>query len=143
MWNARWSPDGRSIAYTGPDSDPKVDDLHVYVMNADGSGVRQVTHLPAAQGRAQVPDWSADGRRLALQASFVGGDHHRGELWVVDVASGDGRKIGAHDAAYVDECPAWFPDGRRLAFQSDRSGRMEVWTVGADGSAPKQLTGVR
>ena len=39
-----------------------------------------------------------------------------------------------------DEVPAWVPNGTRLAFQSDRTGRMEIWTMNADGSKPRQVT---
>lgn len=45
-----WSPDSQEIAFTS-DRDG---DVHVYVMNADGSGVRRVTF---AQGRNTDPDW--------------------------------------------------------------------------------------
>jgi Tol biopolymer transport system component len=134
-WNLRWSPDGRRIAYTGRDGEGT---LHVYVMNADGTGAHQLTHLPSDAGQAQVPAWSPDGRRLAFQTT----SHavHRGHLWIVDVASGAARQVTHHDELYVDEVPTWFADGKRLAFQSDRSGRMEVWTIDADGSEARQLT---
>jgi Tol biopolymer transport system component len=36
--------------------------------------------------------------------------------------------------------PARFPDGKRIAYQSNRSGRMEVWVMNADGSDARQLT---
>jgi Tol biopolymer transport system component len=37
---AKWSPDGKQIAFTGN----RDGDWEIYVMNADGTGVRQVTH---------------------------------------------------------------------------------------------------
>ncbi|HEX4543890.1 MAG TPA: winged helix-turn-helix domain-containing protein [Candidatus Acidoferrum sp.] len=32
------------------------------------------------------------------------------------------------------------PDGNKIAFMSDRSGRMEIWTMDRDGSSPEKLT---
>jgi hypothetical protein len=43
--------------------------LAVFVMNADGSERRQVTHIAPAEGSAQWPVWSSDGRQLAIQVS--------------------------------------------------------------------------
>jgi len=61
-------------------------------------------------------------------------------VWVIDAAGGQTRKLAAHTALYLDETPAWFPDSKRLAFQSDRSGRMEVWVMNADGTGARQIT---
>ena len=137
-WNNHWSPDGKRIAFTGR-NDPK-GELAAFVMNADGTGRRQLTHIPAEEGGAQWPVWSPDGRRLAVQVNSrtQKGSAH---IWVVDAATGDGRKLAAHDAAYLDETPSWFPDGKRIAFQSNRTGRMEVWVMNADGSGARQVTG--
>jgi Tol biopolymer transport system component len=132
-WNTRWSPDGKRIAFTGRDAQEV---LHVYVMGADGSGLRQVTHFAPSDGQAQVPAWSPNGRQLAVHA----GDRRLpGHIWIVDTATGTARKLNPHET-YLDEVPAWFPDGKRIAFQSNRSGTMEVWVMNADGSAQRQVT---
>ena len=39
--------------------------------------------------------------------------------------------------------PSFSPDARFVAFQSDRSGRLEVWVMGADGSAPGRSSDAR
>lgn len=39
-----------------------------------------------------------------------------------------------------DVQPNFSPDGRMFAFCSDRSGTVEIWIAGADGSSPRQLT---
>jgi TolB protein len=136
LWNVRWSPDERQIAYTG-ENEASPSNLAVWTMDADGHHARQVTRLPTEEGRAQVPAWSPDGRRLGFQASRR---DHVGHLWVLDLATGAARKLGPHTEAYVDETPSWFPDGKRLAFQSDRTGRMEVWVIDEDGSGARQVT---
>ena len=61
-------------------------------------------------------------------------------IWVIDVKSGAATKLNPHSTPYLDETPSWFPDGKRIAFQSDRSGRMEIWTMNADGSGAVQVT---
>lgn len=137
-WNAHWSPDGKRIAFTGREG-PK-SELAVFLMNADGSERRQVTRIPAAEGGAQWPVWSLDGRRLAIQVNNRQ-QKNSAYIWVVDVATGNARKLGAHAQAYLDETPAWFPNGKRIAFQSNRTGRMEVWVMNADGTKPRQVTG--
>jgi Tol biopolymer transport system component len=137
-WNNHWSPDGKRIAFTGR-NDPD-GEVAVFVMNADGTSRRQVTHLAPQEGGAQWPVWSPDGRRLAVQVNSrkEKGSAH---IWVVEVQTGEARKLAPHDRAYLDETPSWFPDGKRIAFQSNRTGRMEVWIMSADGSGPEQVTG--
>ena len=54
------SPDGRLIAYVGCDYSEHFDDLKLYVMNADGTGARQ---LGAPLDRPlHQPHWTVDGR---------------------------------------------------------------------------------
>lgn len=137
-WNSHWSPDGKQIAFTGR-NDPK-GELAIFIMNADGSDRRQLTNVPPEEGGAQWPEWSPDGRQLAIQVNSrkQKGSAH---IWIVDVATGAAHKLSAHTELYVDETPSWFPDGKRIAFQSNRTGRMEVWTMKKDGSDARQVTG--
>jgi len=134
-WNSRWSPDGREIAFTGRDAAGTLD---VCVINADGSGLRQLTRLPPSEGQAQVPSWSPDGRQIAFQTTPAKGKP--GYIWIADARTGVARKVTMHGLPYADEVPVWFPDGQRLAFQSNRTGRMEIWTIGANGGGLRQLT---
>ena len=53
-----WSPNGRRIAFLRGSSR-----YQLYVMNADGSGQRQLAPSTAAEFD---PDWSPDGRRIAF-----------------------------------------------------------------------------
>jgi len=136
-WNGAWSPDSKRIAYTYGDSSRR---LQVHVVGADGEADAPVTHTSAEDGSAQLPAWSADGKRLAVQVnnSSAGNAH----IWTVDLATGKTRKLAPHTEKFLDEIPSWFPDGQHLAFQSNRSGRTEVWVMDSDGMHLRQITGI-
>ena len=59
-----WSPDGRKIAFLASERNGNCATL--YVMNADGSGQRNLTRRPAAVGRRLRSAWSPDGRKIAF-----------------------------------------------------------------------------
>ena len=62
-WAPAWSPDGQSLAFARSTDGRR--SFHVYVMSADGSGVRQLTH-----GRFdESPAWSPDGRWIAYAST--------------------------------------------------------------------------
>jgi TolB protein len=136
-WIGWWSPDGKRMAYAL--SDP-AKGMHIYIMNADGSERRQLTRVAPEEGRAECPAWSPDGGRIAFQVGRSVNEARTAHIWIVDVATGEARKLAPHDNPYLDETPSWFPDGKHLAFQSDRSGRMELWVMNIDGSDPRQIT---
>jgi TolB protein len=135
-WTPAWSPDGKQVAFTRRDDNW----LNVWTMNADGSSPKQGSHVSHDEGQAQVPAWSPDGKRLAVQVNGGSKDKPTAHLWMIDLASGSARKLGAHDTAYMDETPSWFPDGQRIAFQSSRTGQMEVWVMDAEGSHEREVT---
>jgi TolB protein len=56
----------------------------------------------------------------------------------VDVSSGSLERLTK--SATNDVNPFYSPDGGRIAYQSDGSGRLEVWVMKSDGSAPVPLT---
>jgi TolB protein len=136
VWLGVWSPNARQIAYTVSAKTG----MSVWVMNADGSRPHQVTHLTPEEGRAQMPAWSPDSHHLAFQANAIL-PKGKSTLWLVDLRTTGAMEIAAHKATYLDETPSWFSDGRRLAFQSNRSGRMEIWTMNSDGTELMQVTG--
>lgn len=136
-WNTHWSPDGKRLAFTGRTN--PASELAIFVLNADGSRLRQITRIAPAEGGAQWPVWSPDGKQLAVQVNNRS-SKNSAYIWIADVATGEARKLGVHDKAYLDETPSWFPDGKRIAFQSDRTGRMEIWIMNVDGSGQVQVT---
>ena len=137
VWLGRWSPDGKRIAFTWRDRTEASD---LWVINADGTGRRQISHIPHTEGHVEWPAWSPDTRQFAIQVGRYSKQESAAHIWIVDAATGAARKLAAHDQPYLDETPSWFPDGKRIAFQSTRTGRTEIWIMNADGSAPRQVT---
>ena len=154
LWNGRkaslaWSPDGRKLAFLA-DGGPVVDDLgrggcgqycfQLYVLNRDGSGLRNLTSKLAA-GRgfgaslASDPVWSPDGRRIA----FVRLDRRLG-VYVVNVDGSGVRNLTPKPKGAAYAAPAWSPDGRKIAFASERDGNSEIYLMNADGSGQRSLT---
>ena len=123
-----WSPDGRKIAFV------RLNTRHgVYVINADGSAVRNLT--PKPRGAAySAPTWSPDGRKIAFSSERDGNS----EIYLMN-ANGSGQRNLTLDPAY-DGDPGWSPDGRKITFVSNRDGRFEVYVMKADGSGQRRLT---
>ena len=103
-------------------------------MNADGTGLRQVTTADGAS--FTFPDFSPSGQaRVRGNRDGVGGERR---LYTID-ADGTGLTRLTSGAGNNDY-PAYSPDGRRIVFISDRTGAEQVWVMDADGSHQSQLT---
>ena len=130
--NPVWSPDGTRIAFDA-EHDGVTD---VFVMDADGGNVRQVTHDTAYHWSFQ-PTWSPDGTQLA----FIHGLN--GECCRTAVVGADGTQqhdITTGENAY-DMYPAWSPDGSSITItRADAEGDAEIYAVAPDGSGLHQIT---
>jgi Tol biopolymer transport system component len=58
----RWSPDGKRIAFTSDRNGGG----QVWIANADGTGLRQLTYYQSDELATGFPVWSPDGSRLAV-----------------------------------------------------------------------------
>jgi Tol biopolymer transport system component len=130
----RWSPDGSRIAFV---MSPRghltryAGDGDIYVMNADGTGIRGLTDgLDACS-----PAWAPDGSRIA----FV---KNQGQELAVMNADGSDPRVIARTRGYYED-PAWSPNGQAIAYQShpDRSkDATAIFTIRPDGTGERQLT---
>jgi dipeptidyl aminopeptidase/acylaminoacyl peptidase len=166
----RWSPDGKSIAFVMPEPptpeqekadeekrDVKVMDedwkmLRLYLVPAekDAAGKRTVRTLTTGalsvgdRAGAEGFDWSPDGASIvfAHRPSPLINDWPRGDVSVVDVATGTVRALAATNAAESD--PLYSPDGKSVAYvvtKDPPSWRQSkrVAVVPAGGGTPKLL----
>jgi len=72
-----WSPGGKQIAFARRGPGPSNQDL--FVMNADGTAITQLTNTPSVDERA--PRWSPDGKRIAFSATVLG---EWMSIWIMD-----------------------------------------------------------
>ena len=127
-----WSPVGTRIAYAS-DQDG---DNDIWVMNADGTGHRNLTTgnitvdgRSLADSKEEQPAWSPDGTRIVYVSDRSGGDN---DVWVMN-ADGTGHRV-LHDNNGPESKPEWSPDGSRIIFvhNTGRPGTDDdIWTMDA------------
>jgi dipeptidyl aminopeptidase/acylaminoacyl peptidase len=150
----RWSPDGKHLAFISTRDGAS----QIYVADADGTHVRQVTRV---DGGAQPPlVFSPDGTTLAFVADVKMApdppvavhrmtrlfyrhwdewrENVRHHVFVAPVAGGDAKDLtpGDYDSPPTqqeDAAVTFTPDGREVVFVSNREGNdKETWTTNTD-----------
>jgi TolB protein len=97
-----WSVDARHLVLTQRRDG---NDLEIYTMAPDGSGIRQLTTNSTDDLH---PAWTPDGRRIAFVRARTGG---HADVWTMRAEGGDERLVARHGAA-----PSWTADGNRIVF---------------------------
>ena len=126
-----FSRDGTQIVFRGRtlDPGPELDDyqtllrdglwrptsLEIFVMNADGSNLRQVTSLG---GASFAPFFSPDGRKIIFASNKSDPRGRDFELWLINV-DGTGLERVTWNPSF-DGFPMFSPDGKKLVFASNR-----------------------
>lgn len=62
---------------------------------------------------------------------------YKGDIYTVKSSGGEARQLTTNTA--YDQKPVWSPDGRLIAFASNRDGQMGIYTMTANGGAPKKV----
>lgn len=121
-----WSADGSMIAFASN----RAGDRQLFVMNVDGTNIRQVTNLDNMGGRST---FSPDGTKLAFYRGPAG-DHN---IYVINV---DGTGLVQLTNGGDNLGPSWSPDGNWIAFTSYRDGNNEIYIIHPDGTSLTRLT---
>jgi len=148
---ASYSPDGKWIAFasnrrayetppTGKDAEiferDKAYMMDIFIMAADGSGVKQLTtHLGYDGG----PFFSPDGKRICWRRFSP--DGARAEIFTMNIDGSDEKQLTQLEA--MSWAPYYYPTGEYLIFATNLHGfaNFELYLVKADGSGkPVRVT---
>lgn len=124
----RFSPDGRSIIYTGYESGfPRVTLIDVATLQK-----RTIGGLD--QNMSFAPRFSPDGRRVVYSAESAGNT----DIYMLDLDSGATTRLTS--APSIETAPSFSPDGSRIVFESDRSGAPQLYVMPAAGGEPSRIS---
>ena len=155
-FHASIAPDGEWVTFTREAQDGQAD---VYRCRIDGSDVQSVVATPSVE---DVLVLSPDGSKGAYVSTA---DGYVANIWVVDLASGERRRLthghvktrdSDQDSPEGSFRPAWSPDGAWIAFSSDRdtawyghgdghgwehTQELSIYVMRADGSDVRKVVG--
>jgi TolB protein len=129
-----WAYDGKQIVYRAyhPQSEKEKADyvallkqhlirptvLDIWVMNADGSHKRQVTHLNKA---SFAPYFFPDGKRIIFSSNVADPKGRDFDLYKINTDGTGLERITYNDT--FDGFPMFSPDGKKLVFASNRNAK--------------------
>jgi dipeptidyl aminopeptidase/acylaminoacyl peptidase len=137
-----WAPDGRRLAFVSRRrgwSQVWIVDAPVPRRGRPARDPRPPEPRPLSATAVDVEDmsWSADGRTIAVMA-IRGPDHSVGEIHVIDVESGEERRVAGGGDEWVSG-PRPTPGGGWL-YASDADGWFQTVRLSADGRERHVLT---
>lgn len=121
---------GRDLVFTsGRTGHPQV-----FKMTLEGGDVQQLT---SGEGEATNASWHPEGKMIAF-AWTRGFEIGNFNIFVMDVATKNVIQL-THGAGR-SENPSWAPDGYHIVFSSKRGGKLQLYSMLADGTQVRQLT---
>ncbi|MEO0597404.1 MAG: hypothetical protein AAFV98_05885 [Chloroflexota bacterium] len=125
-WGATWSPDHSQLAFRSM----RTGNSAIYTMNADGTDIERITpdYLYVGSPTYQATlTWSPDGTHIAYSANHSG----NWDIYKSAVNYRAHERLTSHPAN--DLHPDWSVNDE-IIFNSDREGRLEIFTIDADGT---------
>ena len=140
-----WSPDGARLVFVHVEAQSHDRHLELYVINADGSGRRRVTHNHFLDAG---PDWSPDGRTIVFGSNRAPSARclwhdcsgSTSELYTMTADGTLITRLTRHPAD--DVSPAWSAGGEKIVFARIRDERddYEIYAMNANGGCETRLT---
>ena len=133
-----WSPDGSKIAFVSYRDGGFNDPFHIFVMNADGTGRRNLT-ADTQLRRNSNPSWSPDGSKIAFSSRrhFIPAPS-RNDIFVI---TADGKELEQlTDGPRSSWSPVYSPDGTKIAYVSRHGGDSNIYIMDANGMNVVKLT---
>ncbi|MDD4957655.1 MAG: hypothetical protein PHQ61_08470 [Candidatus Omnitrophica bacterium] len=172
-WNAkgaarpRWSPDGKTIVFVGPDiiGRSSMPDA-IYTIKSNGTELKKIIG-PGKIYNPSNPSWSPDSKRIVFSALLKNDKHGYRSVWTANddgtnaqtriwsykyifTANADGSDIvQVTTKQYNDTDPVFSPNGRQICFASHRHYTRdkipnpigaELYVINADGTDEIQIT---
>jgi Tol biopolymer transport system component len=134
---ADWSPDGSQVAFAAVSSTRQFNP-GLFVVNADGTGLREIT--PAGLG-ALSAQWSPNGAMIAF-SGCTSSPRTCGipQAWVVAPDGTGLREVTTPISGAIFLTPVWSPNSQKLLLNKvDRNGQASLWTANTDGSQLSKL----
>jgi Tol biopolymer transport system component len=109
---------------------------HIFVVNVDGSGLRQLTTGPSFDSN---PAFSPGGKRVVFERDPGAGKSH---IFAVDVDDGGLQQLT--NGSFNDSEPVYTPNGKRIVFVSDRdhdvkTDRSDIFAMAPSGAGQRVL----
>lgn len=122
-----WSPDGSKIVFHSN----RTGQSHIFVMNADGSNVKQLTGKKNEEAAEYSAHFSPDGKKIVYGSSYQGDS----DLYVMN-ADGSQPVNLTKDIKEAVSSPLWSEDGKKLVFtkNSPEGSESSLLTMDADGT---------
>ena len=128
-WTA-WSPDGTRLAFAAENtgSDDPYWGRHIWVVEADGSNMVQLTNGPHWDNS---PSWSPDGNQIVFHRGFFEGDDY---IVTIDIDGSNETSLTA--GSTKERSPSWSPDGATIGYVTEY-GQLEL--IAPDGSNRREI----
>ena len=126
-----WSKDGKRLYFQAVNLEKK--EREIYAINADGTGLTQLTKT----GRAGAPIVSPDGKRIVFNSETI---DRKPQISVMNI-DGTGIKALTNDNTIAFYDPVWSPDGKQIVYYTEKGdNKDQIWVMNADGSNQRLLT---
>lgn len=129
-----YSPDGTEIVFASNENEEN--SMNLYVMKADGSNVRRITHTSHCYNGG--PFFSPDGKQILFRADRDKPNYL--QLYIINTDGSNERQITFNDA--INWAPYWHPNGKVVAFTTSLHGhyRYEIYLLHLDTGIQIRLT---